>query len=70
MGKARTPTMYESRCVNKLLGSCEKWPSFLKNAARIGDIFRKRENILVDELNNFFGIISVNTIELMKFEDY
>lgn len=67
MGKARTPTMYESRCVNKFLGLCKKWPSFLKNAARIGDIFRKRENILVDELNNCFGIISANTIELIFF---
>ncbi|GBO02496.1 hypothetical protein AVEN_201930-1 [Araneus ventricosus] len=67
--KARMPTKSWPDCMRKLVNVYQVWRDLQKNARKLQDVFKRRQQEFVSNLDNFFDIAHADALQLMKIEE-
>ncbi|GBN94710.1 hypothetical protein AVEN_18764-1 [Araneus ventricosus] len=67
--KARIPTKSLSNCVRKFVNVYQVWRDLQKNAKKLQDVFKRRQQEFVSNLDNLFDIAHSDALQLMKIEE-
>ncbi|GBM75769.1 hypothetical protein AVEN_7009-1 [Araneus ventricosus] len=67
--KARMPTKSLPDCMRKLVNVYQVWRDLQKNAKKLQDVFKRRQQEFVSNSDNLFGIAHADALQLMKIED-
>jgi hypothetical protein len=67
--KARIPTKSLPNCVKKLVNMYQVWRDLQKNAKKLQDVFKRRREEFVSNLDNLFDIAHADALKLMNIEE-
>ncbi|GBO29411.1 hypothetical protein AVEN_209061-1 [Araneus ventricosus] len=67
--KARISTNSVPNCVRKLVNEFQDWRDLQKNAKKLQDVFKRRQQEFESNLDNLFDIAHADALQLMKIEE-
>ncbi|GBN65400.1 hypothetical protein AVEN_81554-1 [Araneus ventricosus] len=67
--KVRMPTKSLPDCMRKLVNVYQFWRDLTKNAKKLQDVFKRRQQEFISNLDNLFDIAHAYALQLMKIEE-
>lgn len=67
--KARIPTKQSQHCISKLLKMYGEWGDLQKNNKKDGSVFREREALFSNNLENLFDVSHADALSMVKIEE-